>query len=82
MNKYLDCLKVIEVENKLSGGVSNDDFNPIECPWCGDGCHYDNDEDYTDDQKTEFAACDSCDKQWVVVYKRSHYERIRDKDRD
>lgn len=68
-----DYLKAIEVKNKLSGGASMDEFFPSECPWCESQCDYVG-SDFDADLYNEYAACRSCEKRWVVVYKRSHYE--------
>lgn len=79
-----DCLKVIEVENKLSGGVSLDKYEPDECPWCKAQCQYTDSDYYQDDwadavtNYTQWATCNSCSKAWAVGYSRVYYQEVED----
>ena len=80
MNK--ETLKIIEVGNRLTGGVSMDDYDPSECPWCKAHIR-DHTSDYDENDwagiitnYTEWATCASCSKSWAVSYSRVYYQEM------
>jgi hypothetical protein len=64
---------VIEVKNKLTGGISIDDHDPTQCPWCKNEPVYEQQTE-AEDAFIERARCDSCSKKWTVTYTKSHYQ--------
>ena len=68
-----DELKVIEVKNKMLGGISINDFDG-DCPWCNSELvEYDSD-DYVSKEYVWYGTCNSCNKSWESHYKMVHYE--------